>query len=93
MPARLGVVARNFSREGCIATQTVLSGNRNTARGSSAWNALPIVTATEASLTGMLEPVANPIWVLLFLGERPSAFAIAGGVVVLPGPPGRTARE
>ena len=41
------------------------------------------VTATEASLTGMLEPVANPIWVLLFLGERPSAFAIAGGVVVL----------
>ena len=41
------------------------------------------VTATEASLTGMLEPVANPIWVLLFLGERPSAYAIAGGVIVL----------
>lgn len=41
------------------------------------------VTATQASLTGMLEPVANPIWVLLFLGERPSAFAIAGAVVVL----------
>lgn len=41
------------------------------------------VTATEASLTGMLEPVANPIWVLLFLGERPSGFAIAGGVIVL----------
>jgi DME family drug/metabolite transporter len=41
------------------------------------------VTATEASLTGMLEPVANPIWVLLFLGERPSTFAIAGGAIVL----------
>lgn len=41
------------------------------------------VTATQASLTGMLEPVANPIWVLLFLGERPSAYAIAGGIVVL----------
>ena len=41
------------------------------------------VTATEASLTGMLEPVANPIWVLLFLGERPSTFAIAGAAVVL----------
>ncbi|HEX2060423.1 MAG TPA: DMT family transporter [Thermoanaerobaculia bacterium] len=41
------------------------------------------VTATEASLTGMLEPIANPIWVLLFLGETPSAFAIAGGIVVL----------
>jgi len=44
---------------------------------------LKYVTATQASLTGMLEPIANPIWVLLFLGERPSFFAIGGGVVVL----------
>lgn len=44
---------------------------------------LKYVTATEASLTGMLEPVANPVWVLLFLGERPSAFAIGGAVIVL----------
>jgi len=41
------------------------------------------VTATQASLTGMLEPVANPIWVFLLLGERPSAFAMVGGAVVL----------
>ncbi len=41
------------------------------------------VTATEASLTGMIEPVANPIWVLLFLGERPSGYAMAGGAIVL----------
>ena len=41
------------------------------------------VTATQASLTGMLEPVANPIWVFLFLGERPSLYAAAGGAVVL----------
>lgn len=41
------------------------------------------VTATQASLTGMLEPVANPIWVLLFLGERPSGFALVGGAIVL----------
>jgi len=44
---------------------------------------LKSVTATQASLTGMLEPVANPIWVLLFLGERPSIWALAGGAVVL----------
>lgn len=44
---------------------------------------LQYVTATQASLTGMLEPVANPIWVLLFLGERPSMFAIIGGAIVL----------
>jgi len=41
------------------------------------------VTATQASLTGMLEPVANPVWVLLFLGEKPSVFAVAGAAVVL----------
>ena len=41
------------------------------------------VTATEASLIGMLEPIANPIWVFLFLGERPTAYSIAGGAIVL----------
>jgi drug/metabolite transporter, DME family len=44
---------------------------------------LKYVTATQASLTGMLEPIANPLWVFLFLGERPSAYAIAGAAVVL----------
>ena len=44
---------------------------------------LRFVTATQASLTGMLEPVANPIWVLLFLGEKPSIYAIIGGAIVL----------
>jgi len=41
------------------------------------------VTATQASLVGMLEPVCNPIWVFLFLGERPGGWAILGGAVVL----------
>ncbi len=41
------------------------------------------VSATRASLIGMLEPVANPIWVFLFLGERPSGYAIVGAVIVL----------
>ncbi|HVE65139.1 MAG TPA: DMT family transporter [Thermoanaerobaculia bacterium] len=41
------------------------------------------VTATQASLVGMLEPIANPIWVFLFLGERPGTLSILGGLVVL----------
>jgi drug/metabolite transporter (DMT)-like permease len=41
------------------------------------------VTATEASIVGILEPIANPLWVLLFLGEKPSVFAVVGGVIVL----------
>ena len=44
---------------------------------------LKLVTATQASLAGMLEPIANPIWVFLVLGERPSPYAIAGGLIVL----------
>ncbi|MDP9361203.1 MAG: DMT family transporter [Acidobacteriota bacterium] len=44
---------------------------------------LAYVSATQASLTGMLEPVSNPIWVFLFLGERPSVYTVAGAVVVL----------
>jgi drug/metabolite transporter (DMT)-like permease len=31
----------------------------------------------------MLEPIANPIWVFLFLGERPGVTSILGGLVVL----------
>jgi drug/metabolite transporter (DMT)-like permease len=41
------------------------------------------VPATEASLVGMLEPVANPIWVFLLLGEEPRPSSIVGGLVVL----------
>jgi drug/metabolite transporter (DMT)-like permease len=41
------------------------------------------VSALEASLLPMLEPVLNPIWVMLFLGERPGPWALAGGVIVL----------
>ena len=41
------------------------------------------VTATQAALIGMAEPVANPVWVFLFVGERPSSSALLGGVIVL----------
>lgn len=44
---------------------------------------LRYVSATQASLTGMLEPIANPVWVFLLLGERPSTFAIGGAAIVL----------
>jgi drug/metabolite transporter (DMT)-like permease len=40
-------------------------------------------SAATASLVCMLEPVLNPVWVLLGTGERPGAWALAGGAVVL----------
>lgn len=44
---------------------------------------LKYVTATQASLVGMLEPISNPIWVFLALGERPGVYSLLGGAIVL----------
>jgi drug/metabolite transporter (DMT)-like permease len=41
------------------------------------------VTALEAVLIPVLEPVLNPLWVMLALGERPSSSALLGGAIVL----------
>jgi drug/metabolite transporter (DMT)-like permease len=38
-------------------------------------------TAMDAALVPMLEPILNPIWVLLFHGERPGPWALIGGVI------------
>ena len=35
------------------------------------------------SLIGMLEPLLNPVWVAIFVGEMPGKFALAGGVVII----------
>jgi len=44
---------------------------------------LEAITAAEASIISLLEPVLNPIWVFLGVGERPTPFAIAGAAIVL----------
>lgn len=41
------------------------------------------LTALEAILIMFLEPILNPIWVFIAVGERPSIFALAGGVIVI----------
>jgi drug/metabolite transporter (DMT)-like permease len=41
------------------------------------------ITALEAVLIPVIEPILNPIWVLLALGERPGPLSLAGGVVVI----------
>lgn len=40
-------------------------------------------TALEASLIPVIEPILNPIWVLLLLNETPGTMALLGGAVVL----------
>jgi drug/metabolite transporter (DMT)-like permease len=45
--------------------------------------AIKHVTALEATLIPLLEPVLNPLWVMLALGERPGPWAIVGALLVL----------
>jgi len=41
------------------------------------------IEGIEAALIAMIEPVMNPIWVYLGYGEKPSPFAILGGLIIL----------
>ncbi|MGI9113847.1 MAG: DMT family transporter [Chthoniobacterales bacterium] len=45
--------------------------------------AIKYVTALEATLIPLIEPILNPLWVMLALGERPGPWAVAGAVLVL----------
>ena len=45
--------------------------------------ALRHVRAIEGILIPMIEPVLNPVWVFLMLGERPGAWALLGGTIIL----------
>ncbi len=46
-------------------------------------SAIKHIPALEASLLSMLEPILNPIWVMLFIGEFPSVNAVIGGCVII----------
>ena len=44
---------------------------------------LRYIPALEASLILLIEPVLNPVWAWLFQGERPGAWALLGGGIIL----------
>lgn len=37
----------------------------------------------DASIIGFIEPLLNPVWVFLFVGERPSNWALLGGGIII----------
>jgi drug/metabolite transporter (DMT)-like permease len=41
------------------------------------------VTALESMIIPIIEPILNPIWVLLLLGEKPGSLAMVGGIIIL----------
>jgi len=40
------------------------------------------VSATESMIIAMLEAIFNPIWVFIGVGEKPSPFAVIGGIII-----------
>jgi drug/metabolite transporter (DMT)-like permease len=46
---------------------------------------LRLVTGAEASLIALIEPVLNPVWVAIFVGEEPTTATIIGGAIILAG--------
>ena len=44
---------------------------------------LRLLSALDATLLLLLEPVLNPVWTWLFHGERPGFWSLVGGVVIL----------
>ncbi len=41
------------------------------------------VRSLDAGIVCYVEPVLNPVWVFLVLGERPSAWALLGGAIII----------
>ena len=41
------------------------------------------VRSLDAGIVGYVEPVLNPIWVYLVLGERPTKWALIGGAIIV----------
>jgi len=45
--------------------------------------AIKHVRALDAAIISIIEPILNPIWVILIKGERASGWSIVGGAIVL----------
>src|SRR6267143_2052809 len=41
------------------------------------------VRSLDAGIVGYVEPVLNPVWVYLVLGERPGSWALIGGAIIV----------
>ena len=41
------------------------------------------ISAVKAMLTAIIEPLLNPVWVLVITGERPTPIALLGGTIII----------
>ncbi|HBP38293.1 MAG TPA: EamA family transporter [Clostridiales bacterium] len=62
----------------------VLLGTCQLALGYILFNrGIHLTSPLNASLISMIEPIMNPVWVLIFIGEKPGPLALLGGLTVI----------
>jgi drug/metabolite transporter (DMT)-like permease len=86
-PAELALVPRALTGEPAllpVAALLVLMGCIQIAAPYVLFSyGLKRVPSVEASLLALVEPLLNPLWVVLFIGEAPTAATIAGGLLII----------
>ncbi|MBI3910547.1 MAG: DMT family transporter [Armatimonadetes bacterium] len=86
-PAEIGLLPRALGGDGLAmrgALLLVLMGGVQIALPYTLMSAgLRRIASAEASLLTLVEPLLNPVWVWLAIGERPAAATVMGGSLIL----------
>jgi len=84
VPGLLAVSAAGYHYSRVDLLMAVLLGLLTTAFSFSLFmDGLHYIRVQHASIMGYLEPVSAPIYALVFLGQRPSLWTIAGGALIV----------
>ena len=84
MPALWQVGAQGYQVTGRDVVIGLILGLLCTAFSYTLWfEGLRRIPAQHASILGYLAPVTGPFYAFLFLGEVPSAWTIAGGLLII----------
>ena len=84
VPGLLSVSAAHYHYTGVDLLMATLLGLLTTAFSFSLFmDGLHYIRVQHASIMGYLEPVSAPLYALVFLGQRPSLWTIAGGALIV----------
>ena len=84
VPGLLAVSAAHYTYTATDVLMAALLGLVTTALSFTVFmDGLHYVRVQHASIIAYLEPVSAPLWALLFLGQVPSAWTVAGGALIV----------
>jgi DME family drug/metabolite transporter len=86
-PAELAFLPRAFSREPSLLPTALLLALMGCVQIAAPYvlfsYGLKRVSSVEGSLLALVEPLLNPVWVLLLIGERPTPATLVGGFLII----------